>query len=294
MKSRTLGVLLVGGLVAAVAVLATPVAAHLGRASTADTIQFNWSRTTGPNDFVDQTWWAVRSHCAPDSFAEKLLCIPVGMMARGASAGFEAKLSQDTGWPIPEGWARATAKNAPQITSIYIETPRDLATVLAFYRTELDKRGWTEKDGAVVAPDRAMIAFATSGGPGLLRLSREGDKTIAELSLRKPGVVKAGIVPKPGQVRLMFGNKTDDDAIFTVNEQTIKVAAGAGGKLANTADEAEKLPDDQKLDLPPGRYKVTLEVAGGAAQSRDFEVAANETWGLMVGPDGAPLPMHLY
>jgi hypothetical protein len=32
----------------------------------------------------------------------------------------------------------------------------------------------------------------------------------------------------------------------------------------------------------------------GAAESREFEVAANETWGLLVGPDGIPLPMRLY
>lgn len=59
-------------------------------------------------------------------------------------------------------------------------------------------------------------------------------------------------------------------------------------------DAAAELPDSQKIDLPPGKYKVTLKVDGGAAQKREFEVAANETWGLLVGPDGAPLPVRLY
>ncbi|MBB4367274.1 hypothetical protein GGD63_000043 [Bradyrhizobium sp. cir1] len=54
------------------------------------------------------------------------------------------------------------------------------------------------------------------------------------------------------------------------------------------------MPDSQKIDLPPGRYKVTLKVDGGAAESREFEVAANETWGLLAGTDGALLPMRLY
>lgn len=40
MKSRTLGALLIGGLVAATAVLASPVAASLGRYSEADSIRF--------------------------------------------------------------------------------------------------------------------------------------------------------------------------------------------------------------------------------------------------------------
>ncbi|GLR84968.1 hypothetical protein [Bradyrhizobium iriomotense] len=294
MKSRTLGVLIVGGLIVATAVLARPVAASLGQESAADTIQFGWSRTSGSNDYVDQTWWAVRSHCAPDSFAERLLCIPVAVMARRAGAGFEAKLSQDTGLPLPDGWALTTAKNSPLIRSVYAETPRDLAAVVGFYRGELGKRGWTENDGAVVGPDRAVIAFTTAEGPALLRLSRQDDKTIAELSLRKPGVVNAGMLPTPGQARLMLGNKTDDDADITINEQTIKLAAGAGGKLADSDDEPGKLPDSQKIDLPPGKYKVTLKVAGGAAQNREFEVAANETWGLLVGTDGVLLPMHLY
>ncbi|MET4258430.1 uncharacterized protein involved in high-affinity Fe2+ transport [Bradyrhizobium sp. S3.12.5] len=58
--------------------------------------------------------------------------------------------------------------------------------------------------------------------------------------------------------------------------------------------EAGELPDSQKLDLPPGKYKVTLKVDASAPQSREFEVAADETWGLLVGPDGAALPIRLY
>jgi hypothetical protein len=294
MKSRTSGVLLAGSLIVAAAVLASPVAASLGRESPTDTIQFGWNRTSGPNDYVDQTWWAVRSHCAPDSFAERLLCIPVAFMARSASAGFEAKLSEDTGLPLPEGWALATAKNSPQINSVHAETPRDLAAVLGFYRAEFGKRGWTENEGAAVTPDRAAIIFTTTWGPALLRLSRQDDRTIADLSRRKPAFAKAGIVPKPGQVRLMIGNKIDEDAIVTINAQTINLPAGAGKELVNSEDAADKLPDSQKIDLQPGKYKITLKVSSGAAQSREFEVAANETWGLLVGPDGAPLPMRLY
>src|SRR5438309_499304 len=74
MKGRTLGALLAGSLIVATAILARPVAASLGRDS--DTIQFGWSRTSGVNNYVDETWWAVRSHCAPDNLAERLLCIP--------------------------------------------------------------------------------------------------------------------------------------------------------------------------------------------------------------------------
>ncbi|WP_349628404.1 hypothetical protein [Bradyrhizobium liaoningense] len=294
MNRRTLGALLATGLVAATAVLARPVAASLGGESATDTIQFGWSRTSGLNDNVDQTWWAVRSHCAPDNFAERLLCIPVAVLARSAATGFEAKLSENTGLPLPEGWALATAKHSPQIQSIYAETPSDLASVLGFYRDALGKRGWTEKDGAVAEPDRAVITFLTREGPVLVRLSRQDDRTIAQLSRRKSAPATIGLLPKPGQVRLMLGNKTDEAAVITVADQAINLAAHAGEELAHFDGAAGELPDSQKLDLPPGRYQVTLEVDGSAAVTREFEVAANETWGLLAGADGTLLPMRLY
>lgn len=294
MNRRTLGILLAGGLLAATAVLASPVAASLGRYSEADSIRFSWSRTTGVNDYLDETWWAVRGHDTPDNFVERLLSIPVRAVARGAGAGFEARVSQGTGLPLPESWSIATAKNSPFIASVYAETPRDLTAVLGFYRAELGKRGWMEKDGATVEPDRAVIAFTTSHGPALLRLSRQDDKTISDLSQRKRAIATAGLQSKPGQVRLMLGNKTDDEAVITVNEQTVRLPGHAGEKLANSDDAAGELPDSQKIDLPPGRYKVTLRTVDGATQNREFEVAANEMWGLLVGTDDVLLPVHLY
>jgi hypothetical protein len=294
MKRRTLAVVLAGTLVAATAALAIPVTPDPARDSSTDSIHFGWQRTSRSNGYVDQTWWAVRDRCAPDYLGERLLCDAVGVLARAASRTFEAKMSEEAALPMPAGWSLMTAKNSPFIRSAHVETPLDLASVLGFYRADLGKRGWTENDGAVVAPDRAVITFTTTDGPALLRLTRQDNRTIADLSLRRPAVATAGFLPKPGQVRLMLGNKTDEEAVVTVNERTIKLAAHAGEKLVNSDDAAGELPDSQKLDLPPGKYKVTLEVASGAAESREFEVAANETWGLLVGPDGAPLPMRLY
>ena len=88
--------------------------------------------------------------------------------------------------------------------------------------------------------------------------------------------------PSPGQVKLMLGNTTDEEAVVAINEQTIKLAARA------------ELRDGPEIDLPPGRFKVTLKVPGDPAQKAEFEVGANETWGLLVGPAGVPLPVHLY
>jgi hypothetical protein len=186
------------------------------------------------------------------------------------------------------------AKKTPFISSVHIETPLDLAAVLSFYRVALSKRGWTENDGAVVEPDRAAIAFTTTDGPALLRLIHQDDRTIADLLLRKPAAADAANLPRPGQVKLLLGNATDEEAVITINAQTITLAARAGKHLAHDSDTERKSSDSPGIDLPPGKFKVTLKVAGGAAQDREFEVAADETWGLLAGPAGVPLPVHLY
>ena len=294
MTRRTLLVLLAGSLLAATAAMAIPVTPDPARSSSVDSIQFGWHRTSRSNDTIDQTWWAVRDRCAADHLGERLLCDAVGVLARATSRTFEDKMSEDMGLPLPDGWDLMTAKNSPFIRSAHVETPLDLASVLGFYRAALGRNGWTENDGAVVEPDRAVIAFTTSDGPALLRLTRQDGKTIADLSRRKRAVATSGLLPKPGQVRLMLGNKTDDAAVVTIDERTIRLAARAGEQLAYSDDTADELPDSQKIDLPPGKYKVTIRVDGSTAESRAFEVAANETWGLLVGPDGAALPMRLY
>ena len=245
--------------------------------------QQGWHAPSGPVS-VDETSWDVTNHCPLGPIAKRLLC---GEDAPQASDDLEVELSKATGLPLPKGRLLTTEKNSPLIKSVHAEMPLDLASVLRFYRVELKKRGWTENDGAVVEPDRAVIAFTTSDGPALLRLIHQDKKTIADLSLRKQdaaesAVAKADMLPSPGQVKLMLGNTTDEEAVIAINEQTIRLAAKAA------------LPDGPQIDLPPGRFKVTLKVPGNAAQKGEFEVGANETWGLLVGPAGVPLPVHVY
>ena len=82
----------------------------------------------------------------------------------------------------------------------------------------------------------------------------------------------------------MFVNVGDSEAALTINKQTIRIAAGAGGPHAK----------GPSLDLPPGKYQYSLKVAGHPAQIDAIEVAADDTWGLMVAPDGAVMPLHVY
>jgi hypothetical protein len=52
----------------------------------------------------------------------------------------------------------------------------------------------------------------------------------------------------------------------------VKNSPGVGGSRGTPFDGRRKSPE---IDLPPGKFKVTLKVASGAAQDREFEVAVD-------------------
>ena len=93
-------------------------------------------------------------------------------------------------------------------------------------------------------------------------------------------------MPKPGQARLMFGNIGDSEADLTINKQTIKIAAGAGGPQS---------PKGPTLDLPPGKYPIFAEGRGppGRATARS-RWPPDDTWGLMIAPSGEVMPLQMY
>ncbi|WP_445218815.1 hypothetical protein ACKWRH_00030 [Bradyrhizobium sp. Pa8] len=165
--------------------------------------------------------------------------------------------------------------------------PAELSDVLAFYRAELTKRGWQEKtDGATVTAERAELTFTSPEGPAVLKLGRARDETTVSLVQRNPqAAAKADIMPKAGQARVMLGNIGPKEASLTINKQTIKIAAGAGGPQS---------PKGPMLDLPPGKYQYALRMPGQPARTETLTVAAGDAWGLLVGPTGEVLPLQMY
>lgn len=200
----------------------------------------------------------------------------------------EAKL------PVPtqrSSTSLATTKlpgsETPLRRTLEASIPAPLDDVLAFYRTELGKLGWQEKaDAATVSAESAQIDFTSPQGPAMLKLGRTKGETTVNLAQRNPDVaIKADILPKPGQARLMLGNIGPEEASLTINKQTIKIAAGAGGRQS---------PKGPMLDLPPGKYQYALRVPGRPARNETLTVAAGDAWGLMVGPSGDVLPLQMY
>ena len=92
------------------------------------------------------------------------------------------------------------------------------------------------------------------------------------------------MLPPPGKAKLFFGNLSDAEVSITINKKTIKIAPGVGGSAS---------PDGPTLELAPGKYRYTLNAPGKPAKNDQVELGADDTWGLMAGPNGV-LAIHLY
>lgn len=171
---------------------------------------------------------------------------------------------------------------APLRIKLEATVPAKLSDVLVFYRTELGKLGWQEKpDGAVVAADHVQLAFVSPLGPAMLKLGRKDSSTSVNLVQRnQDAATRANIMPEPGQAKLVFSNIGETEAVLTINERTIKRAAGTNAV---------------SLDLPPGKYSYELSVPSRPATTNILTVAAGDAWELTVGRDGeAWSPLQLY
>ena len=212
--------------------------------------------------------------------------------AKAADEVLEAE--PDSPLPVPSkrtmrsiGTGKMPGSDAPFRRELEASVPATLNSVLVFYRGELGKRGWQETaEGAIVKPDQVQLAFTSPDGPATLKLSRSKDETSINLAQKYPAAAaKAEMVPKPGQSKLLFGNIGKSDATVSINKQTIKIAAGAGGPQS---------PRPPMIDLPPGKYQYALKIAGGPARNNQIEIGAGDTWGVMIGPMGDVLPLQMY
>jgi hypothetical protein len=208
-----------------------------------------------------------------------------GLMVAGASAAKapvqasaeDLEAEESGGLPVPKRHTMSEGTTTPFRRELNASVPLELTDVLGFYRRELGKRNWKEAKDAAVAADKASIAYTSPDGPAVLKLGRKDDETSVSLVVKNPdAAAKAGIMPKPGQAKVMFGNINGAAATMTFNNKPVTVPAGAGAKA----------PDGPTLDVPPGKYKYSVKLPGKPAQSDEVEIAADETWGLMIGPGG--------
>ncbi len=210
---------------------------------------------------------------------------PAGDVASQPATNDDLVVEESGGLPVPKRHTLAVGDKSPFRRELTANVPLDLKTVLEFYRRELTKLNWKEESkGAVVAADNAFLAFSSDEGPATLKLTRKDGETIVKLATKNAdAATKAGVIPKPGQAKVLVTNPNDAEAVITINKQTVKVAAGGGTKV----------PDGAMIDLAPGKYKFSIKLPGQPASNDELEVGADQTWGLLIGPGGA-LPLQVY
>jgi hypothetical protein len=206
----------------------------------------------------------------------KAAAAPAAAPVQASPEDLEAE--ESGGLPVPKRHTLSEGTKTPFRRELQASVPLELADVLGFYRRELGKLSWKEESkGTTIAAESAAVAFTAPEGPAVLRLGRKDGATSVRLMVKDPAAVaKAGIMPKPGQAKVLFGNINPAAETITFNNKPVNVAAGVGVKN----------PDGPTLDLPPGKYKYAIKLAGKPVQNDEIELGADEVWGVMIGPGG--------
>jgi hypothetical protein len=175
------------------------------------------------------------------------------------------------GLPMPDGLGNQGSTTTLYSKAINFSAPNSVADIVAFYRSELAKKGWKE-DAAQVSEMDAEVSFTAPEGPAKLVVKRNGDMSDAELTLNnKAKAASSPLAPKAGQVKILFGNMSDKDAEITIGGKKVKVPAGAGSEG----------PDGPSLELKPGQLTASMK---GAKES--FKADADTIWMVGIGPGG--------
>lgn len=207
----------------------------------------------------------------------------------GADAGSQPEelAAEDMdGFPIPANHTSTHSGQTKFRSERDTTVPAQLASVLAFYKRELPARGWKLTAAGTETAERAVLEVSSDNGRGVLTLSRQdGETAVSFVEKREAEARKAGILPKSGRAKLIFGSMAETPATVTIGKQTIKLAPGMGGG---------QRPDGPMLDLEPGKYAYSVAVPGAAPTNEEVDVADGEAWALIVGPGGGAMPLHMY
>ena len=180
--------------------------------------------------------------------------------------------TEKNGLPLPKGLGNNGSSATQFSKSVNFSAPNSVAEIVAFYRAELSKKAWKE-DAAKVEDEAAELSFTAPEGPAKLTVTRNGDMSDAELTLtQKAKAAASPLAPKPGMVKLIFGNLTDKPAEVIIAGKHVKLAPQQGSQG----------PDGPSLEVKPG----ALEAAMKGADNAPFTAGPDEIWMVGVGPGG--------
>ncbi len=192
--------------------------------------------------------------------------------AEGAAASTALVAIEKNGLPIADGMGNNGSTATQFSKAVNFSAPNSVADIVAFYRTELIKKGWKE-DTAKVSDAEAELSFTAPEGPAKLTVKRNGDMSDAELTLTEKSKAAASpLAPKPGMVKLVFANMSDKAADVSIAGKHVKLAARQGGAA----------PDGPTIEVKPGDF--TAQVKGFKPEA--FTARPDEIWMVGVGPGG--------
>ena len=145
----------------------------------------------------------------------------------------DLEAEESGGLPVPKRHTMSEGTKTPFRRELKASVPLELSRRAGFLsprtrQTQLE-RGIK---GRPRTADNATIAFASPEGPAMLKLGRKDDATSITLVVKDPAAVaKAGIMPKRGQAKVLFGNINDAAETITFNSKPINVAAGMVSKI---------------------------------------------------------------
>lgn len=189
--------------------------------------------------------------------------------------------------PVPVGAREALQSGSRFLRSLNATIEADLTDVLLFYQRELPRRDWREvSDRCDVTANQATFVFQGREGELQLKLRHERQRTIIRIDVRNAKLAEAaGILPTSGKAKLILGNAHEQPATIVIDGKAHSIAAGVG---------AEDPADAESLEVSPGSHAVTVKIPGEADQSEQAELAADETWGVIVIPTGGFFLDRLY
>jgi hypothetical protein len=214
-----------------------------------------------------------------------------------ASDSGPLSLVEEEGFPVPSDYAYLSTMDTPFALMVTFSSPSDVDTLVELYETELPGQGWEfiehSLDGEVArlyfesGDQKLSIDLRVNSGEISPDLAGQ---TSVEVTIKDPvAAAEAGILPPPGQVRIMLMNAAEVELTATINQQEFK--------LTPIPLSTEFPKDAPSIDLPPGQYTLTISMPDGSVVNDvievgpDNEIAPDEVWALILDADGMP-PMQ--
>ncbi len=127
------------------------------------------------------------------------------------------------GLPMPDGMSSSFNQYNDNVKLSFI-APNSVADIVAFYRTELAKKGWKETD-AKVSDNEAALSFTAPNGPARLTVKRNGEDSEAAL----------GVGPDAGKAE----GAAASTALVAIEKNGLPIADGMGNN-GSTATQFSK------------------------------------------------------